>query len=209
MTKAGWIILIAGVATAVVGKIIYDKKFAPEVAVDETIEVLRDENKALIKENEELKKKVAELEENIQYHEALEYKRHLDDIEKKDHIEEDDFPMTPDEIMAYNDEHGLYSHIEYGTEEEWDYHGTDGSGDEEVVLDQLEVYLYSDGLAYDEDNNWMDIEKYCGNLLSGMGKDDNIRYIINHKVEEIYKVQYVDQESDLPCPRPSGESESE
>jgi len=56
---------------------------------------------------------------------------------------------------------------------------------------------------------WMDIEKYCGNLLSGMGKDDNIRYIINHKVEEIYKVQYVDQESDLPCPRPSGESESE
>lgn len=209
MTKAGIAIFIGVAVTAVTGLIV-SKKFAPKVDEEGTIEVLRMQIEKCNNEISSLKEQIKEKDATI---EALEIEikridtlRHCEMFAHKNlKTEEDpdmvDCPMTPEEILDFNDDHGLYGHLEYGTEEQWDYFGTDKSGDEEVIFDHLEVYFYADGKAYDENNVFVE-PKYYGNLLSGMGKEDPVRYIINHETEEIYKVTYVDQSSELPCPRP-------
>ena len=209
MTKKGIILLAVG-AAAFVGKLIYDKKFAPKLDVDSTIEELREQNKSLISENENLKKEIEELKAEVKRVNDLRDCEMIVHKNNKTIVEDvDDYPTDPDEIIDYNDLHNIYQHLEYGTENDWDFHATDGEGDEEVVLDHLEVYFYADGKAFDEDNNFFDVRKFAGNLLSGMGREDDVRYIINHQTEELYKVTFVDQSSELPCPRPGSDQKAE
>ena len=209
MTKAGIAILI-GVGVAAVTGFIFSKKFAPKVDEDGTIEVLKmqieksDETIANLKEEiAEKDKEIEALKKEIERVDTLRKCEMFVHKNNKTVIDDDmvDCPMTPDEILDFNDDHGLYGHLEYGTEEQWDYFGTDKEGDEEVVFDHLEIFFYADGKAYDENNVFVE-PKFYGNLLSGMGKDDPVRYIINHETEELYKVTYVDQSSELPCPKP-------
>lgn len=209
MTKAG-IAILFGTAVAAITGVILSKKFSPKVDEDGTIEALKMQIEKADETIKNLKEEIAKKDEEI---EALKKEiERVDTLRKcemfvhknnKTVIDDDmiDCPMTPDEILDFNDDHGLYGHLEYGTEEQWDYFGTDKDGEDEVVFDHLEIYFYADGKAYDENNVFVE-PKYYGNLLSGMGKEDPVRYIINHETEELYKVTYVDQSSELPCPKP-------
>lgn len=106
--------------------------------------------------------------------------------------EEGDYPMTEKEITLHNELYDMYGFLSFTTEEEMDNLYPE--------YDKVDAALYSDGKLADRGTGQYlePLDEHVGNLISGMGVDDPVRFIHNESLEMDIKVTYIDHEADLP-----------
>lgn len=106
--------------------------------------------------------------------------------EKAEKGEVDPYPSTVPEIEEYNFDNDLYKGIEFLTEEDYEY-------DEDAGHKKIECRMFIDGTVVSTAGVVI-TEDSIGNLCSGMGIEDCLRYIRNWEEKVDYRIEYFDED---------------
>lgn len=138
---------------------------------------------------EHYKKKEAELAETEEKIKKARYQELVENYKEKaqdENQEQYEYPSSVAEIEEYNTDNGFYKELEFISEEEYQY-------DEESVDSKIECRMYMDGTIYTTTGTQV-TEDDIGNMCSGMGIQDSLRYIRNWEQKVDYCVEYFDEE---------------
>lgn len=105
---------------------------------------------------------------------------------KAEKDEDPGYPCTEQEIEEYNFDNDLYKELEFITEEEYQY-------DEDTNHTKLECRMFNDGSVITSAGIKVSDDE-LGNMCSGMGVEDCLRYVRNWETKTDFCIEYFDEE---------------